>query len=59
MEAEKLTNEYKLASIEGQGTPQEVGDRREGYSAGFLKKYFSFPYRIVKGNIIDSYGNKK
>ncbi len=56
MEAEKLTNEYMLASIEGQGTPQEVADRREGYFMGFLKKYFPFPYRIVKGNIIDSYG---
>ncbi len=57
MEAEKITNEYKLACIEGQGTPQEVADRREEYFIGFLKKYFPFPYRIVKGNIIDSYGN--
>ena len=57
IEAEKLANEYKQASIEGQGTSQEVADRREGYFIGFLQKYFPFPYRIVKGNIIDSYGN--
>ena len=24
----------------------------------FLEKYFPFPFRIVKGNIIDSHGNR-
>ena len=57
LEAEKLALEYKQASIEGKGTPQEVADRREGDFVAFLQKYFPFPYRIVKGNIIDSYGN--
>ena len=57
IEADKLALEYKQASIEGKGTPQEVADRREGDFIAFLRKYFPFPYRIVKGNIIDSYGN--
>lgn len=56
IEAEKLAVEYKQASIEGKGTPQEVADRREADFISFLRKYFPFPYRIVKGNIIDSYG---
>lgn len=56
VEAEKLAVEYKQASIEGKGTPQEVADRREMDFISFLRKYFPFPYRIVKGNIIDSYG---
>ena len=55
-EAEKISLGYKIARLEGKGTPQEVSDRREGVFASFLEKYFPFPYRIVKGNIIDSYG---
>lgn len=57
IEAKELAVEYKKASIEGKGTPQEVADRREGYFVSFLQKYFPFPNRIVKGNIIDSFGN--
>lgn len=41
-EAEKLADEYKQASVEGCGTPQEVADRREGYFADFLKSTFHF-----------------
>lgn len=57
IEAQEIANSYKKASLEGKGTPQEIADRREGYFISYLKKYFPFPYRIVKGNIIDSYGN--
>ena len=57
VEAEKLAIGYREASIEGQGTPQEVADRREGVFKAFLGKYFPFPNKIVKGNIIDFYGN--
>ena len=37
LEAEKLALEYKQASIEGKGTPQEVADRREGDFVAFLQ----------------------
>ena len=55
-------NELKLglskASIEGKGTPQEIADRREELFHTFFEKYFPFPYRITKGNIIDSHNNR-
>lgn len=56
-EAEILDLELKKASIEGEGTPQEVSDRRESYIHQVIAQYFPFPYRIAKGNIRDSYGN--
>lgn len=56
IEAEEMATSYRKASIEGEGTPQEIADRREGVFARFIAKYFPFPYRIVKGNITDSYG---
>jgi hypothetical protein len=56
MEADELAISFEKAGLEGKGTPQEVADRREKYFCEFLAKYFPFPYRIVKGNICDSYG---
>lgn len=58
MEALEIANSFQIASVEGEGTSQEVADRREEIVADFLAKYFPFPYRIVKGNIVDSYGNR-
>ena len=57
IEADEIASSYRKASIEGLGTPQEIADRREECFRRFLTKYFPFPYRIVKGNIIDSHGN--
>lgn len=58
IEALEIENSFKKASIEGVGTSQEVADRREGVVGNFFAKYFPFPYRIVKGNIVDSYGRR-
>ena len=56
IESAEIQQSFKKASVEGEGTPQEVADRREAIVINkFLAKYFPFPYRIVKGNIIDSY----
>jgi hypothetical protein len=55
-EAEEINHFFRKASIEGEGTPQEVSDRRESALTSILKKYFPFPYRIAKGNIQDSFG---
>lgn len=57
-ETKEIAASFEKASIEGEGTPQEVSDRREGVINRFLEKYFPFPFRIVKGNIIDSHGNR-
>lgn len=57
-ESKEIAASFEKASIEGEGTPQEVADRREEVVKRFLEKYFPFPFRIVKGNIIDSHGNR-
>jgi hypothetical protein len=56
MESEEIDHFFRKASLEGRGTSQEVSDRREIAVKKFLERYFPFPYRIAKGNIIDSYG---
>lgn len=58
VEAKEIATSFEKANIEGEGTPQEVADRREEVVKKFLVKYFPFPFRVVKGNIIDSYGNR-
>ncbi|MCM4157621.1 DUF6602 domain-containing protein [Gramella sp. AN32] len=54
-ESQEIDHLFKKASIEGKGTSQEVSDRREDAFHTFLQKFFPFPYRIAKGNIIDSF----
>lgn len=54
-EGKEISQAFEKASIEGKGTPQEVSDRREKALIEFIKKYFPFPFRITKGNILDSY----
>ncbi len=58
LETEEINHFFKKASIEGKGTSQEVSDRREIVVKKFLEKYFPFPYRVAKGNIIDSFGHR-
>ena len=58
IETQEISIAFEKASVEGEGTPQEVSDRRESVFHKFLEKYFPFPYRIVKGNIIDSFGGR-
>lgn len=57
-ESSQLDSEFKQASVFGGGTPQEVSDCRENAFTSFLEKYYPFPYRVAKGNIWDSFGNK-
>ncbi|AJI74238.1 hypothetical protein BZ13_1208 [Francisella philomiragia subsp. philomiragia ATCC 25015] len=57
-EATEIDTGFKKASFEGKGTSQEVSDRREPLIKNFISKYFPFPYRIAKGNIVDSFGNR-
>lgn len=56
LDAKEINDGFKRASIEGRGTPQEVADRRESIVQEFFAKYFPLPFRIAKGNIIDSFG---
>lgn len=58
LESEELSGKFAKASIEGRGTPQEVADRREAAVHTLISKYFPFPFRIAKGNIVDSFGGR-
>ena len=58
LEYQELKLGLSKASVEGKGTPQEIADRREEIFHSFFEKYFPFPYRITKGNIIDSYNKR-
>jgi hypothetical protein len=58
VDADEINQAFNKASLEGEGTPQEISDRRELALKRFLEKYFPFPYRIAKGIIIDSFGEK-
>jgi hypothetical protein len=55
-EAKLIDTYFDIARYEGCGKPQDVSDRREAKFNNFLSKYYPFPFRIVKGSIIDSNG---
>jgi hypothetical protein len=52
-DAKHLEEQFRTASIQGRGTPQEIAEFREHALLDFLSHYFPFPYRTVKGNIVD------
>lgn len=56
IENQELLSYFRKASIEGNGTPQEVAERREKHVTAFLRKYFPPPVAVAKGIIEDSYG---
>ncbi len=58
LEAESINFKFKNAQIEGAGTPQEISDRREVILKQFFEKFYPFPYKIAKGNVIDSFDNR-
>lgn len=58
LEGSEIATAFKKASVKGTGTPQEVADFREMHFNKFISKYFPFPHRVCKSQIIDSYGNE-
>ena len=57
-EGPHLSESFRRASIEGRGTPQEIADFRENEFRAFITRYFPFPHRVAKGNIVDAVGNE-
>ncbi|WP_087972753.1 DUF6602 domain-containing protein [Oceanobacillus rekensis] len=57
-DASDIQMKFSRSSIEGKGTSQEVSDFREHAVQSFVQKYYSFPYRISKGGIYDSNGQR-
>ena len=57
-DAEELEIQFRRASVQGRGTPQEISDFRENALQSFLSNYYPFPYRVAKGGILDSFGSR-
>ncbi|TLS49803.1 hypothetical protein FE782_22610 [Paenibacillus antri] len=57
-DSKQLEIDFERASIEGKGTPQEIADFRENSFQSFIERYYPFPYRVTKGGIFDSFGNR-
>ncbi len=55
-EALEFESIFRKASLLGSGTPQEISDFRENFFSAFVSKYFPFPHKVTKAQIIDSYG---
>lgn len=53
-ESEQISTEFRKASLQGYGTPQEIADFREGYFKTFIERFFPLPHKVTKGQIIDS-----
>lgn len=56
-DAVELEAKFRKASIEGRGTSQEIADFREHAVQDFVERFFSYPHRITKGKIRDSFGS--
>lgn len=56
LEGPDIALAFEKASIQGRGTPQEVAEFRENHFREFISRYFPWPHRVAKGNIIDSFG---
>lgn len=57
-EFNRIKTEIEMCKCEGRGTPQEVSDRIESLMRDFFRKYYPLPYKVVKGQICDSFGKK-
>lgn len=57
-EGRRVVEEFNLASHQGEGTPQEVADFREGAIHDFLKRYLPMSHIVSKGKITDLEGNQ-
>jgi hypothetical protein len=53
VDARNLDSQFKSATVQGRGTPQEISEFRENALQDFLTNYFPYPYRIAKGGILD------
>lgn len=57
-ETQEINTKFLRSSIEGKSTSQEISDFREHAIQDFVQRYYPFPYRISKGGIYDSYGQR-
>ncbi len=53
-----MATAFKKASIQGRSTPQEVADYRENAFRSVITRYFPYPHRVSKGNIVDVSGTE-
>jgi Domain of unknown function (DUF6602) len=58
VEGRRLCDEFRLASIQGDKTPQEVADFREHAVQDFLRRFYPASTIISKGKVTDLDGNQ-
>jgi hypothetical protein len=57
-EGRTISEEFKVASAQGDGTSQEIADFRENAVHDFIERYFPASHVISKGKITDLDGNQ-
>lgn len=57
-ESKQILEEFKLASIQGDGTSQEVADFRENVVQSFVARFYPQSHIVSKGKITDLDGNQ-
>lgn len=53
IEGRQIVDEFKLASEQGEGTPQEIADFRENAVQSFIARYYPQSHIVSKGKITD------
>ena len=57
-EGREIDEEFRLASLQGDGTSQEIADFRENAVQDFLQRYYPRSHIVSKGKITDMDGNQ-
>lgn len=57
-DSEILKHKFQQINSQSYGTPQEISDFRESAFDALISRYFPSPFKLTKGNIRDTYGNK-
>jgi hypothetical protein len=52
-EGSQIVDEFKLASEQGEGTPQEIADFRENAVQSFVARYYPQSHIVSQGKITD------
>jgi len=54
----RLSEDFRAATEKHSGTPESVANSREKALREVIKRFFPNPFKVAKGGIYDSYGNR-
>ena len=57
-EGKNIIQEFELASTQGEGTPQDIAEYREGAVQKFISRYYPCSHIVSKGKVTDFEGNQ-